>query len=176
MNDNQEKMKNKIKANNCNSKTCIDILNEIESLKVEEKNLEHKINVLDYNKAQQLIELTERISELNDNITNLMKNVDKYNKENFSKLGYFELSDLEKGLMTLLAKVKRKITEKEKKYLTKEEKFEVLNNCIICQNEKVDTILLPCFHLIACILCGPFITFCPECNVKVENYEKIFIN
>jgi hypothetical protein len=167
----------KLKLNNCcNSKACIDIINEIDSLKLEEKNLQHKINVLDYNKAQQLIELTERISELNDNISNLMKNVEKYNKENFTKIGYFDLSDLEKNLMILLTKVKRKINEKELKYLTKQEKFEVLNNCIICQNEKVDTILLPCFHLIACILCGPFITFCPECNIKVESYEKIYTN
>lgn len=158
----------------CNNPACREIESEIKILKQEEKNLQHKINVLDCNKADQLIDLTERISELNEKITFLMKEIEKYNKENFSKLGFFELNVIENSLMSLLTKIKKKISEKEEKILKKEKQISISEDCRICLNEQIDTILLPCNHLCVCTQCGPFVSFCPECNVKVNSYERIF--
>lgn len=48
------------------------------------------------------------------------------------------------------------------------------NDCIICMNEKINTILLPCCHMELCATCAGTIDVCCTCRSKIEERRQVF--
>lgn len=53
-----------------------------------------------------------------------------------------------------------------------EEKYDF--TCVICQDSKKDTVLLPCRHLCVCRLCSESIELCPLCRQKFEQCMTVY--
>jgi len=102
---------NPISRPECSKPKCLDLQSEIVIMEEEVLNLENKLLLLEYTKSEQLIELTEKISELNEVITNMLDKI-SYNEGNqLENLDYPQLTSLERNLLTLLLKIKTKISD-----------------------------------------------------------------
>jgi len=49
-----------------------------------------------------------------------------------------------------------------------------LRTCIICEENTVNLVFLPCAHKVCCDSCGESITRCPECETHIQGTVKIF--
>lgn len=49
------------------------------------------------------------------------------------------------------------------------------NECVICYTEKVDTVLVPCWHARYCELCAKQIANCGVCMSKIERVQRIYL-
>ena len=50
--------------------------------------------------------------------------------------------------------------------------------CIICMDEQIECLFVPCMHIISCSSCGPHYRkkSCPMCFEPIEEVEKVFIS
>ena len=48
------------------------------------------------------------------------------------------------------------------------------NECIVCMNAKINTILMPCSHMELCEVCAQSITECCSCRQKIESRHQVF--
>lgn len=46
--------------------------------------------------------------------------------------------------------------------------------CKVCWVDEIGCIIRPCNHLATCTKCGPALTNCPICRVKIEAVDKVF--
>ncbi len=138
--------------------------------------MKQKIELLDLSKAQDLINLTEKISETNKTIEHLKVNIKSLKGDTIKNMNYFELNDLEKQLLTLMIKTKKAISEYDMKIIKEHNIIMIDDVCIICKMNKIDIIILPCSHVLYCIACISNIKFCGECFKEVESYDKVYIN
>ena len=55
------------------------------------------------------------------------------------------------------------------------EALEIALECIICYDQKRDTLFLPCCHLNTCGACASTQTVCPTCNTHIDDKKKVFL-
>lgn len=46
--------------------------------------------------------------------------------------------------------------------------------CIVCMNEKINTILIPCFHMELCSKCANSLTECCTCRKKITQRHVVY--
>jgi len=80
-----------------------------------------------------------------------------------------------------LASKSRKTADQASEYMMKKMEEEADNKtnvheCVACMDRKIDTIFLPCAHLIVCHECAPKLSGkCPLCKVKIDSIHKVFM-
>jgi len=109
--------------------------------------------------------VTEKINNLapQEKIKNLDLNKaksDEIKNLDLNKCTVEELYNLQNNLTELLTKIIGKIKE--------------LNECTICMNNKINSILIPCGHKICCLKCGEKVKECPCCRHQIEQIIKIY--
>jgi len=128
-------------------------------LEAEIKNLEKEISRL---KREEL----KKSSQQTQNF--------KITREEIASLGTEELKILEQNLKEGCGIVHTMLLEKIEEEL-KEAKEAA--ECCICMAETVDTIFMPCMHMICCNDCALKIGqggSCPKCRQTVANLAKVF--
>eukprot|EP00755_Sulcionema_specki_P010548 Sspe_Gene.46765::Locus_23467_Transcript_1_1_Confidence_1.000_Length_1878::g.46765::m.46765 len=50
-----------------------------------------------------------------------------------------------------------------------------LRECLMCRNNKKNTVLMPCRHLSICNRCAPGIVACPQCGVMVSHRLEVWV-
>ena len=75
-------------------------------------------------------------------------------------------------------KVKVKLENAEKRVQQAEDKLEDALECIVCMREdqKRDTLVMPCRHLNMCGACAAQQNICPTCKVPITNRIKVFLS
>jgi hypothetical protein len=105
------KIEDKLHATECKIDNCVNICAEINKLKEECDDLEHKCIFIDYVKSEQLFEISEKISELCKAITKLIDIIELNEGTRIDHLDYTQLTKLEMGLMKLLIKIRLRISK-----------------------------------------------------------------
>jgi hypothetical protein len=163
-------------SNQCEKENCINVANEIGKLCDECLNLEHKCILIDHIQSKSLLESTERVSELNKTIINMIDVVDNHEGEGLDECSYPKLTKLEMNLLKLLTKVKTRISTLEYDIVTgKKEDYRDDLVCAVCRKINVNCVVRPCNHLCLCCDCVKNILKCPMCNKFIEYFDKVFL-
>lgn len=137
-------------------------------------NLNEKINMINFRKIQERNEFYEKISVLKRKIKESEDLLSFYKGETIQNLKYEELSNLEKRHIKLYEDVKRLITEKD--LLTINSQNIIYTDiCTLCKINKIDSVILPCSHLIYCNTCAINENYCMDCKKEILYVEKVFI-
>ncbi|KAK1356540.1 RING/U-box superfamily protein [Heracleum sosnowskyi] len=64
--------------------------------------------------------------------------------------------------------------EKTFRKLNNQEDYSSDRNCLICAEEEVSVVLLPCAHQVLCLSCSVGRDVCPYCDVPVEDRIKVY--
>ncbi|EFC47341.1 predicted protein [Naegleria gruberi] len=139
---------------------------EKENLKkktVEQSNIIQNLRLSNTNLEQQVLKLNRECTQLETQTHQFLCDLEEKEKENQDLIGklakYYE--DLESQ--------EPKVNNHE--HLHQQELFE----CIICMDNKVDHVSVPCGHLF-CLDCISNQVNCPTCRGKIESKVKIFLN
>ena len=65
--------------------------------------------------------------------------------------------------------------EQCKSMLTDNNQMKNAKLCKICLDNPIDTIFLPCSHLVTCTKCQMCINECPICRAKIKATAKVYI-
>ena len=99
-----------------------------------------------------------------------------YNEGNqLESLTYHQLTKLENNLLTLLLKIKGKISEFEMDIINGEEEFQERRFCIECKLNEINVVFKPCSHICLCVECAESALKCPICLEYVEYFEKVYL-
>jgi hypothetical protein len=159
----------------CENETCVSTTNEINKLCDECLNLEHKIILMDHYQSKTLLEMTEKISELNTQILKMIDTVENNEGDGLDSLEYPQLTKMENNLLKLLQKVKNKISNIEFDIVSgKKVVYEDLT-CTQCKKVDINCVLRPCGHVCLCIDCVKNLLKCPICNNFIEYFDKVFL-
>jgi hypothetical protein len=158
--------------NICDNEYCLIVSNEINKLTEECINLEKKYLLLERMHTKYIIEKTEKLNELTNNITNIYNKIDKFEGKNLDKLSYTKLTKLELNLLKLLNKIKIRISKFEMEAILG---INEAKNCKNCNTVKINCIIRPCNHLCVCHSCVQRLIKCPICYNYIEFYEKFFL-
>ena len=106
-----ESSTNKNNKFSCNNEKCKETTEEIKQLTEECNDLEQKCILIDYSKSEELFNLSEKISLICTNVQKLIQTIENYEGESIENLKYDQLTKIELNLLTLLIKVKKKISK-----------------------------------------------------------------
>ncbi|PRP84832.1 polymorphic outer membrane protein [Planoprotostelium fungivorum] len=122
-------------------------------------------------KHQEDIELHKMIiMDLERKVSMLQSNVHNMEGQNLKTLNIDQLKEL--------ATKSRKVADQASELMMKKMEEEADNRntfqeCVACMDTKIDTIFLPCAHLICCHVCVPKLSGrCPMCKVRIDSFHK----
>lgn len=164
----------------CTNKKCLETNNEIQHLTEDCSDMEKKISMLIKSKAEEFIEISDKLRKVCKNIEDLQLSLGIYrNKEidGLKKYDYKSLANAESNLMKLLIKVKNRISNKEYDMLNgkKEMKDSFSLKCFKCSKNEINCLLYPCEHLSLCHDCARESIKCPLCFKYIEYFDKVFL-
>ena len=164
----------------CTNKKCLETNNEIQNLKEDCSDMEKKISMLVKSKAEEFIEISDKLTKVCKNTDELKLNLDIYLNqeiEDLQKYDYKTLAEAELNLMKLLIKVKNKISNIEYGILNGNEIPKKNNSmkCFKCGENEINILTYPCEHLILCEQCVRVSAKCPLCYKFIEYYDKVFL-
>jgi rubrerythrin len=70
----------------------------------------------------------------------------------------------------------RDIDEEEQELLLENRRLMEVRTCKVCMDRDVDTVFLPCGHLVACQECSPKLKNCPICRTFIRGTVKTFLS
>jgi hypothetical protein len=163
-------------SSQCDNENCINIANEINKLCDECLNLEHKCILIDHVQSKSLLEMTEKITEMNQKLVQMIDTVENYEGDGLDGCSYPKLMKIENSLMKLLTKVKVRISQLEYDIIIgKKEDYLEPTLCNQCKKSCVNCVLRPCNHVCLCIECVKNLLKCPMCNKIIEYFDKVYL-
>jgi hypothetical protein len=131
---------------------------------------------MDHHQSKSLLEMTEKLSDLNKNIIDMIDTVEHHEGEALEELTYPELTKLEMNLLKLLTKVKTKVSMLEYDIVSGKKVDHVEDTvCSQCRTAQADCVLRPCSHVCLCMDCVKNLLKCPMCNKFIEYFDKVYL-
>ena len=48
--------------------------------------------------------------------------------------------------------------------------------CKVCYDEEINTVFLPCGHLVCCSMCAPALSKCPVCRTSITDPIRVYLS
>jgi hypothetical protein len=48
--------------------------------------------------------------------------------------------------------------------------------CKVCLGAEIDTVILPCWHVVSCGFCSKHLEKCPSCRVNIRGRVKVYLS